>query len=309
MTAMAPSSSYAAAHHHHHHHLPGNTKNTSTITKRTMTQPPRSGSVATKSSPHHTTPQTGAGVSDKSWKNFSGMVTGNNTKNIDYNNTGSSRCPRQWLFRVASKRSTVTCGSNLNSNSNDNDINNNQSNSPSATTTTTTPISATQLLEGLSGSPSLHHLSMSSAGGVGSDIAKRYTRERRSSIISIGLSVHTAPVEMREKLAVPEDRWEDAVRQLTSYPHIEEAGILSTCNRLELYAVAYSWNRGVREIEEWLAQSGGFELDDLRPYLFLLRDRDAVQHLLRVSGGLDSLVLGEGQILAQVKNVARLGEG
>lgn len=136
----------------------------------------------------------------------------------------------------------------------------------------------------------------------------RYTRERRSSVIGIGLSIHTAPVSMRERLAVPEEHWKSAIKQLTSYPHIEEAGILSTCNRLELYCVAYSWHRGVREVEDWLAKRGGFELEELRPYLFLLRDRDAVQHLLRVSGGLDSLVLGEGQILAQVKNVARLGE-
>jgi len=143
---------------------------------------------------------------------------------------------------------------------------------------------------------------------IGADLTSRYTRERRSSVVAIGLSCHTAPVAMRERLAVPEDKWPAAVRQLASYPHIEEAGILSTCNRLELYAVAYSWHRGVREMEAWLAETAGVPLEELRPYLFLLRDRDAVRHLLKVSGGLDSLVLGEGQILAQVKNVARLGE-
>lgn len=84
--------------------------------------------------------------------------------------------------------------------------------------------------------------------------------------------------------------------------------MLSTCNRMELYVVAVSWHRGVREVEEWLSRSSGVPLEELRPYLFLLRDRDATHHLLRVSGGLDSLVMGEGQILAQVKQVYKVGQ-
>jgi len=55
--------------------------------------------------------------------------------------------------------------------------------------------------------------------------------------VSIGLSIHTAPVSMRERLAVPEDKWEDAIKALCAYPHVEEAGILSTCNRMEIYVV------------------------------------------------------------------------
>jgi glutamyl-tRNA reductase len=64
----------------------------------------------------------------------------------------------------------------------------------------------------------------------------------------------------------------------------------------------------VREVEEWLSRSSGVPLKELRPYLFLLRDRDATHHLLRVSGGLDSLVMGEGQILAQVRQVYKVGQ-
>ena len=75
-----------------------------------------------------------------------------------------------------------------------------------------------------------------------------YASEAKSSIVSIGLSIHTCPVEVREKMAVPEDKWEDAIKQLTSFPHVEEAGILSTCNRMEIYVVALSWHRGVREV-------------------------------------------------------------
>jgi glutamyl-tRNA reductase len=136
-----------------------------------------------------------------------------------------------------------------------------------------------------------------------------YAGEQKNSIIAIGLTVHNAPVELREKLAVPEAEWPRAIEELCQYPHIEEAAVLSTCNRMELYVVAVSWHRGVREVEEWLSRSSGVPLEELRPYLFLLRDRDATHHLLRVSGGLDSLVMGEGQILAQVKQVYKVGQG
>lgn len=68
--------------------------------------------------------------------------------------------------------------------------------------------------------------------------------------MSIGLSIHNAPVEVREKLAVPEAEWPRAIEELTSYPHIEEAAVLSTCNRMELYVVALSWHRGVREVSQ-----------------------------------------------------------
>ena len=61
-------------------------------------------------------------------------------------------------------------------------------------------------------------------------------------------------------------------------------------------------------MEEWMSRASGVPLDELRPHLFLLRDRDATSHLLRVSGGLDSLVMGEGQILAQVKQVRASGQ-
>ena len=93
-----------------------------------------------------------------------------------------------------------------------------------------------------------------------------------------------------------------------SYLHVEEAGILSTCNRMEIYVVALSWHRGVREVEEWMSKYSGIPLEELREHLFLLRDQDATSHLLKVSGGLESVVMGEGQILAQVKNVFALGE-
>jgi Glutamyl-tRNAGlu reductase, N-terminal domain len=75
-----------------------------------------------------------------------------------------------------------------------------------------------------------------------------YAMEKKSTIIAIGLTVHNTPVEIREKLAVPEAEWPRAIAELTSFPHIEEAAVLSTCNRMELYVVALSQRRGTREV-------------------------------------------------------------
>ena len=85
------------------------------------------------------------------------------------------------------------------------------------------------------------------------DLCTGYTKER-SSILVLGLSVHNAPVEMREKLAIPEAEWPRAIAELCQLPHIEEAGVLSTCNRMEIYVVALSWHRGVREVTEWMTK-------------------------------------------------------
>ena len=75
-----------------------------------------------------------------------------------------------------------------------------------------------------------------------------YAMEKKSTIIAIGLTVHNTPVDIREKLAVPEAEWPRAIAELTSFPHIEEAAVLSTCNRMELYIVALSQRRGTREV-------------------------------------------------------------
>ena len=72
--------------------------------------------------------------------------------------------------------------------------------------------------------------------------------EKKSSIIGIGLTIANTPVELREKMAVPEAEWPRAIEELCTYPHIEEAAVLSTCNRMELYVVALSWHRGVAEV-------------------------------------------------------------
>ena len=128
------------------------------------------------------------------------------------------------------------------------------------------------------------------------------------NIVVVGLSHKTASVEIREKLSIPEPQIEEAIAQLRNCPHISEVAIISTCNRLEIYAVVYDTEQGVKEINQFLAEKGQINLLELRAHLFTLLHEDALRHLMRVSAGLESLVLGEGQILAQVKNTHKLGQ-
>ncbi len=127
-------------------------------------------------------------------------------------------------------------------------------------------------------------------------------------IAVVGLSHRTAPVEIREKLSIPEHQVQEAITQLCSYTHVDEATILSTCNRLEVYIVTPDIESGVRETMQFLADFKQLYLPTLRPHLFTLIYQDAVMHLLRVAAGLDSLVLGEGQILSQVKTTQKHGQ-
>lgn len=128
------------------------------------------------------------------------------------------------------------------------------------------------------------------------------------NIVVVGLSHKTAPVEVREKLSISQEVVGSAIAQLCSYPHIEEVAVLSTCNRLELYLVTSETENGIREVTQFLSEFSGLPLSQLRPHLFILLHQDAAMHLMRVAAGLDSLVIGEGQILAQVKHTHKLGQ-
>ncbi|WP_218079269.1 glutamyl-tRNA reductase [Anthocerotibacter panamensis] len=121
-------------------------------------------------------------------------------------------------------------------------------------------------------------------------------------IAVVGLSHRTASVEIRERLSIAPDRLTETLQGLVAAcPHVQEAAILSTCNRLEVYAVLSEIEHGLPEISQYLAQSRQAPLLPLRQHLFTLLNQDAIMHLLRVAGGLDSMILGEGQVLAQVK--------
>jgi glutamyl-tRNA reductase len=114
----------------------------------------------------------------------------------------------------------------------------------------------------------------------------------------IGVNHRSAPLEVRERLAIPESRLADACRDLTAHPGIEEGMIISTCNRVEL--VTHTAN-GSADLRAFL--HGHFHLmaEDLAPHLYEFRDKDAVRHVFRVASSLDSMVVGEAQILGQVK--------
>jgi len=117
----------------------------------------------------------------------------------------------------------------------------------------------------------------------------------------IGLSHHNAAVDVREKLSIPEAQWNDAANKLCDSGIIAEACTLSTCNRFEIYFAAHDSYAAFHEATAFLERHSGLPQKVLRKNLFLLSGEDAIWHLMRVSGGLDSLVVGEGQILSQVK--------
>ncbi len=116
-----------------------------------------------------------------------------------------------------------------------------------------------------------------------------------------GLNHRSAPVEVRERLAFAEDSIPDALKILRNQPGVVEGMILSTCNRVEI-AVSFEDRAGGQAIDEFLATTRKVERDWVRPYLYNFEDRDAIQHLFRVAASLDSMVVGEPQILGQLKN-------
>jgi len=122
-------------------------------------------------------------------------------------------------------------------------------------------------------------------------------------IVVVGLSHKTAPVEIREKLAVPESRLGEALNRLCSYPGIKEGMLLSTCNRVEVYAVVEELEPGYSRIQEFLADAHlSVSSEQLTPHLYWQTGDRAISHLFRVACSLDSMVVGESQILGQVKD-------
>ncbi len=127
-------------------------------------------------------------------------------------------------------------------------------------------------------------------------------------IAVVGLSHRTAPVEVREKLSISEQSMEQSLKVLRGNEQVLEVSILSTCNRLEIYSLLRHPDLGLDAIKGFLLSHSGLEEAQLLPHLFTFNQEEAVSHLMRVSAGLDSLVLGEGQILSQVKKMLRLGQ-
>lgn len=119
-------------------------------------------------------------------------------------------------------------------------------------------------------------------------------------LLALGINHKTAPVEIREKLSFAQEFLPEALRDLTSHSKITEAAILSTCNRTEL--LFYADNDGDCDaVVEWLQHYHKVKPEEIHPYLYVHLEQLAVRHMLRVASGLDSLILGEPQILGQLK--------
>ncbi|MHB8125816.1 MAG: glutamyl-tRNA reductase [Desulfitobacteriaceae bacterium] len=118
--------------------------------------------------------------------------------------------------------------------------------------------------------------------------------------VTVGLNHRSAPVEIREKMSFNTSQMSKALKDLSKYPCIQGIVILSTCNRLEVYTVTTNVEIGINSIKRFLAQHGEIDEQQVREYLYVHTSYDAVHHLFRVVSGLDSMVLGETQILGQV---------
>ncbi len=121
------------------------------------------------------------------------------------------------------------------------------------------------------------------------------------SVIVVGASHRTADLEALERLAVPVDDVPKALVQLVELPHVAEAVVLSTCNRVEVYASVARFHPGLDEVRTWLAQRAGLDREWLDGVTFTHFDQPAVEHLFRVASGADSMVIGEQQIAIQLK--------
>lgn len=120
-------------------------------------------------------------------------------------------------------------------------------------------------------------------------------------LVLVGLSHKTAPVAIREKLTFPAGVQEDALNHLTRAEGIREATIISTCNRTEVYVVASSEDDGTRTVIRFLADYHDLDVAELERYLYVITGETVVRHLFRVVASLDSMVVGEAQILGQAK--------
>jgi len=119
--------------------------------------------------------------------------------------------------------------------------------------------------------------------------------------VVVGLSHKTAPLDVRERLAVVPEQIGETLRELVGLGPVREAALLSTCNRVEVYLASPDPDGAIEALRRDLARRAGTTEDAIAPHLYVRVDVEAVHHLFRVASSLDSLVIGEPQILGQVK--------
>lgn len=125
-------------------------------------------------------------------------------------------------------------------------------------------------------------------------------------LLMLGLNHKTAPIEVRERFAVSKQAVRSGLANLNEYEGLSEAVILSTCNRSEVYAVVEDVGTDLRELKQFLFDLTGNE-ENIDAYLYSFDGEECIRHLFNVASSLDSLVLGEGQILSQVKEAYAMG--
>lgn len=123
-------------------------------------------------------------------------------------------------------------------------------------------------------------------------------------LLTVGLNHKTAPVHVRERVAFAPDLLPEILQHLTAKPEVSEAAILSTCNRTEMLCCINHTDSSV--LIDWFRQFHNLSHEEVDPYLYVHPDQDAVRHVLRVASGLDSMILGEPQILGQLKDAYTL---
>ena len=127
-----------------------------------------------------------------------------------------------------------------------------------------------------------------------------------NEIVIIGINHKTAPVELRECIAFTEDESEVALRALSGKPHIKEALLFSTCNRVEVLVVTANKSEAIDATKDYIAEANKIPREDFENSLYIHEGDEAVRHIFRVASSLDSMVVGEPQILGQVKDAYRM---
>ena len=128
------------------------------------------------------------------------------------------------------------------------------------------------------------------------------------SVLVVGISHNTAPGALREQVALDGDGVQKLVTEVASGEHVAEATVISTCNRLEIYTEVDRFHGSVEALSKMLIERAGETTEAMLPHLYVHYDDGAVSHLFQVAAGLDSMAVGEGQILGQTREALRLGQ-
>ncbi|RZI90062.1 MAG: glutamyl-tRNA reductase, partial [Microbacterium sp.] len=128
------------------------------------------------------------------------------------------------------------------------------------------------------------------------------------SVLVVGISHNSAPVAILEKVARDSEGTGKLIRDVADNEHVAEATVLSTCNRIEVYAEVDRFHGSVEAISRLLLETAGGVPEEFVPHLYVHYDDGAVSHLFHVASGLDSMVVGESQILGQAREALRLGQ-